>query len=109
MINRIPAARTPDAIAARKTFRTSTGNFRGEPVTLATAARTGRLHPDLRARWNADWHNSNGEMYAVWSYRTPIAWWTPATGWHIPAEDYTPTTRKHKTRLHLITPARDAA
>ncbi|WP_433574078.1 hypothetical protein [Nocardia brasiliensis] len=108
MLHRIPKNEAPAAIAARRPFRT-TRTFHAQYLTAATASRTGRLHPTERARWHADWADSDGRMYAVWSYSTPIAWWTHRTGWHIPAEDHTPTTRKHKTRLRLIAPAPDAA
>ena len=44
------------------------------------------------ARW------TDSETYAVYSYSTVIATWTPETGWRVPEEYYSRTT----TRLQNI-------
>jgi hypothetical protein len=40
--------------------------------------------------------------YVVWSYWTPIAWWSPAYGWHVVRQTFSVTTSKHQGRLYLI-------
>lgn len=35
-------------------------------------------------------------LYIVWSYETPIAWFTKADGWVIPDAKYSVTTSKHQ-------------
>lgn len=34
--------------------------------------------------------------YAVFSYQTPIAWWSEAKGWERPEVTYSPTTSHHQ-------------
>jgi hypothetical protein len=36
------------------------------------------------------------KFYVVYSYQTPIAWWTPKYGWVRPAIKYSVTTSKHQ-------------
>lgn len=40
--------------------------------------------------------------YAIWSYSTPIAWWTESRGWHIVAQRFSMTTSHHQGKLYLI-------
>lgn len=41
--------------------------------------------------------------YVVWSYATPIAWWTSTVrGWHVVEQKFSSTTTKHQGRLYLI-------
>jgi len=40
--------------------------------------------------------------YIVYSYATPIAWYTERHGWVIPPVKYSPTTSKHQGRLYLV-------
>lgn len=35
--------------------------------------------------------------YIVYSYETPIAWWSPNGGWHMPAFSTTQTTNRHRS------------
>jgi hypothetical protein len=35
--------------------------------------------------------------YIIYSYGTPIAWWSTATGWFIPEHKYSVSTSKHQT------------
>ena len=35
--------------------------------------------------------------YIIYSYGTPIAWWSTTTGWNIPTVKYSVTTSKHQT------------
>lgn len=39
--------------------------------------------------------------YVVYSYRTPIAWHTPESGWVIPADRYSNTTSNHQSRIRV--------
>jgi hypothetical protein len=89
-------------IAERQPFRTH-GALSGDTVDASTASRIGRLTPELQILWRTDWQAS-GQMYAVWSYSTPIAWWTPLHGWRIPEQTYSvTTTTRHRPQLRLIT------
>lgn len=36
--------------------------------------------------------------YAVWSYNTPIAWWSESEGWEIPDVTYSVTTSRHQSK-----------
>lgn len=48
--------------------------------------------------------NSQGQVeraYVVYSYQTPIAWWTKAHGWVIPPVKYSRTTSVHQGKLYL--------
>jgi len=48
-------------------------------------------------------HEREGEpMYVVFSYSTPIAWWTERHGWHKVEQKFSPTTSKHQGRLYLV-------
>ena len=42
-----------------------------------------------------------GLRYTVFSYATPIAWWTKRDGWHIVDQKFSVTTSKHQTKLYL--------
>ena len=39
--------------------------------------------------------------YVVWSYSTPIAWWTEDGGWYFALTKFTPTTSRHQGTLYL--------
>jgi hypothetical protein len=41
-------------------------------------------------------------MYVVFSYDTPIAWYTEERGWFIVHQHFSRTTSKHQSRLYLI-------
>lgn len=40
--------------------------------------------------------------YVVYSYSTPIAWWTPTNGWHRVSQRFSRTTSAHQGKLYLI-------
>ncbi|WP_280245493.1 MULTISPECIES: hypothetical protein [Nocardia] len=103
MTNPIRTDAAATRIAERQPFRTH-GELSADTVDASSATRIGRLPRDLEALWRADWKASHGQMYAVWSYSTPIAWWTPRHGWRIPDETYSITTAtRHRPQLRLIT------
>lgn len=60
-----------------------------------------QLPEPWRGRFEAD--TRNREVYVVWSYDTPIAWYTEA-GWVVPDAKYSMTTSHHQGRLYLATP-----
>lgn len=41
-------------------------------------------------------HCAQGDVYVVFSYNTPIAWWTETFGWINPQVKYSVTTSKHQ-------------
>lgn len=49
------------------------------------------------------WQEEAGQIkYAVYSYATPIAWWTEQNGWHRVVQKFSRTTSKHQGNLYLI-------
>lgn len=40
--------------------------------------------------------------YVVFSYSTPIAWWSEKSGWYKVAQKFSRTTSKHQGKLYLI-------
>jgi hypothetical protein len=45
--------------------------------------------------------HKNYIRYVVWSYSTPIAWWSPAYGWHKVRQTFSVTTSRHQGQLYL--------
>lgn len=88
-----------EAIAAREPFKTH-GALRGDTWTVGSPL--GILPDYWRARLAADL-GTDGRVYMVWSYQTPIAWYTEA-GWVVPDAKYSVTTSHHQGRLYLATP-----
>lgn len=41
-------------------------------------------------------------IYVVWSYGTPIGWWTDMYGWHRVEQRFSVTTSKHQGKMYLI-------
>lgn len=39
----------------------------------------------------------DNHVYVVYSYATPIAWWTDQAGWTIPEVKYSATTSRHQS------------
>jgi hypothetical protein len=70
---------------------------------------SGRLNNDERDRLHTQWNWGNGSMYVVWSYGTPIAWWTERDGWHRVAQKFSMTTSHHQGKLYLIDTCREVA
>jgi hypothetical protein len=41
--------------------------------------------------------------YVVWSFATPIAWWSPKHGWYVVKQRFSMiTSTKHQSRLYMI-------
>lgn len=83
-----------DAIANRRDFDTH-GSFWGREVSDLASLPTGEL-----ARTDA-WNDfrSSGAAFVVYSYRTPIAWWSEAHGWTVPPVKYSVTTSRHQSQV----------
>jgi hypothetical protein len=87
----------PHMIARCEAF-TTYGALRAEWTRSVTGGQLPtehwqRLHADLR----------DGESaYVVYSYSTPIAWFTHAWGWRVPQVRYSVTTSKHQGRLYRL-------
>lgn len=89
----------PRYIAERKDFQTY-GALRGGTYWRGAGwlPTNHQLPPEWRDRFMADTRNVH--VYVVWSYETPIAWYTEA-GWVVPPVKYSVTTSKHQGRLYL--------
>ena len=76
-------------ISARQNFKTSGALSGYEIGSDPHNGSYGRLPEEFResCRW-AD--------YRVYSYVTPIAWWTDGKGWERPDTYYSPTTSHHQ-------------
>lgn len=79
-------------ISKRLDFKTG-GSLKGENRTPGYPASSGYLESKTDRETVERFHNSN---YAVWSYATPIAWWTEGVGWERPEVSYSPTTSHHQ-------------
>ena len=73
-------------IETRQEFRASALEGRAYGVD------SGRLNEEETARYNQD---LNAVMYWVYSYSTPIAWYTK-DGWYCVAQKFSVTTSKHQ-------------
>lgn len=74
-------------IATRQEFRASALEGRVYGVG------EGRLDPEEVARYNRD---LNSVIYWVYSYSTPIAWFTPE-GWYTVSQKFSSTTSRHQS------------
>lgn len=81
-------------IIEQRNFVSHTGNFSG---FWGGKGEVGRLPEPWREQFYC---RSRGD-YVVYSYNTPIAWWTPETGWVIPDVKYSPTTSRHQSIVRL--------
>ena len=76
-------------IAQRLEFRASALEGR------VYGAGNGRLDAEETARYNRD---LNSVLYWVYSYSTPIAWYTPS-GWYVVGQKFSHTTSRHQSRV----------
>jgi hypothetical protein len=74
-------------IATRQEFRASALEGRAYNVG------TGRLDNEEIARYNQD---VNTTSFWVYSYSTPIAWYSYSTGWYVVSQKFSVTTSKHQ-------------
>lgn len=96
--------------------RTKRGNHASTPMLILN--REEFDCNTMSGRWIERWHNGTGElsddeaymfhehhdgpMYVVYSFETPIAWWTEANGWYRVNQKISPATSKHQGRLYLV-------
>lgn len=78
-------------IANRREFTASalSGGFK------VYAPDTGRLNDEEIAKIKETTREAGG-AYFVYSYGTPIAWFTPLRGWYVVEQKFTVTTSKHQ-------------
>jgi len=75
---------TYDAIREREPF--NAGNLVGQ----AYFSTVGWLGMSL-------WKSAQQAQYVVYSYETPIAWYTHGVGWTVPKVKYSATTARHQS------------
>jgi hypothetical protein len=103
-MKRIVHSAVPAAIARRDGFRAS--NMTGEWYAFPTG--TGWMHPAWAARFSDSWPDvrvdrwltSRIHLYVVFSYATPIAWFSPIDGWTVPDVWYSPSTHQHQQLVY---------
>ena len=97
---RIPNNKAHAAIRLREDFQGS--NLRGGATKWLP--RVGAL-PSAQVRTlTADHALARAlgeELYVVYSYATPIAWFAPSFGWVVPDVRYSQTTGRHQSRVRL--------
>lgn len=94
-------ADTPPMIRDRKPFNAS--SLTGRVVEGLGYWDSGRLKGADLDKFRAD---CTGILYVVYSYTTPIAWYTEPGGvgtWHVVSQRFSTTTStKHQSRLWMI-------
>lgn len=96
-----------DIIARRDSFTNSTKSFRGTAwlSSYGRDAAIGRLPQEWVERFRADLFGDGirpAMDYIIYSYQTPIAWHTPATGWTVPDVAYSRTTSGHQRIIRAV-------
>ena len=78
-------------IMTRQPFKASalTGEFK------EYTPNTGRLNSEESAKLHQDFAQAL-DAYVVFSYSTPIAWFTTLGGWYVVEQKFSPTTSKHQ-------------
>lgn len=87
-------------ISKRLDFKTS-GALRGENRTPGYPSQSGYLSSRTDMETVQRFYEST---YAVWSYATPIAWWSEDKGWERPEVYYSNTTSHHQGKCPRSTP-----
>ena len=80
-------------IRERKPFMSHTGNFSGRDHSGIHVS--GRLPSSEKESFYAAVDDPQG--YVVYSYSTPIAWYTQADGWIISGTRYSVSTSRHQS------------
>lgn len=95
--NALPKRATRDNadefIAVRVNFKTG-GALAGYSRETDRIASTGRLPHE----YHESFYRST---YRVYSYVTPIAWWSEEDGWTIPDVSYSVTTSRHQHKARM--------
>lgn len=88
----------PDMIAQRVPFQTY-----GALMAISRSANAvGKRLPFTGQLPSQYIESAERASYVVFSYSTPIAWWSEEDGWTVPAVKYSVTTSKHQGRLYRI-------
>ena len=90
--SRITNSEARDWIARRREFKNSTGSLRGARIEPGWVPDTLGELPYSAATVGG----VNSAEYVVYSYQTPIAWWTSRNGWVRPPVKYSRTTSRHQ-------------
>ena len=109
---RIPNNRAHAAIRLREDFQGSNlraAHYRRHPGMSVLPAdwrlpSMGVLPAAQRRTLAADFDLAGAlgeELYVVYSYATPIAWYAPSFGWVVPDVKCSPTTSRHQSRVRL--------
>lgn len=82
-------------ITAKKEFNGS--SISGRVVTNGAFFNTGKMSNDYAKMIKQDIESmpDGVEGFVVYSYATPIGWYTPATGWKKSSQKHSVTTSKH--------------
>lgn len=99
-MSRVTNKQAVDAIKARVPFSNATGSFRGQwgPSNPHSPHSRFTSNPAETEFYVAGKSWGSG-MYVVFSYDTPIAWWTPTGLWTVPEIKYSQTTGRHQSRV----------
>ncbi len=87
-----------DAIAARRVFDTH-GSFYGRPADgdgYLGFLGGGVLPDEWRGRFRVE-----KPSFVVFSYATPVAWWSEFHGWTVPPVKYSATTSRHQSQVRM--------
>lgn len=87
-------------ISARQDFKTG-GAIRGANTSIPDLPYGHQLPEEWREPYL-----TSGATYVVWSYATPIAWWSEESGWTRPEVRYSPTTSHHQGQCPMTTSAK---
>lgn len=87
-----------ETIAKRETFKTS-GALQGRVENGMGTYEYGQLAGEDCAAFMAEAHLIK---YVVFSYATPIAWYTVENGWYKVRQKFSATTSRHQGRLYMI-------
>ena len=76
-------------------------NMRGEVFEKGFSVwGTGSLAGPAKARWEL--HKSVGHIeYVVFSYHTPIAWFSKENGWYVVEDKFSSSTTRHQTAVRM--------
>lgn len=70
--------------------------------TYGALSAGGRSGSGVLNNREADIFHAQKPSYVVYSYATPIAWWSEEHGWYVVSQKFSVTTSKHQGKLYLI-------
>lgn len=87
-MKRVNSRQAMALIADREEFANHTKSLRGQKTRHPS---TGRLSDEMKRRLHDE-----EPTYVVFSYATPIGWWSLKHGWTISTDKHSVTTSKHQ-------------